>query len=158
RCIIRRVVDDAEVAQLPKSKDARWVSFGPGLLLADYGGPATGVLRVWDLAGPEPALLIEEIRDAQTWDFRPDGHLIAIMRRDGSLSSYELPSGKLLNLVLPRALREPTIRLHPSAPLVAVMSYWHGHVDVCNLNTGEIDELRPPWPDGRAASGAWTRD
>jgi eukaryotic-like serine/threonine-protein kinase len=159
RCIIRSIEDDAEVSRLPQSAKPRKIMFGPGQWLADIDDKGTGGLRVWDLAGSMPALKLEDRRAVATLDFRPDGRLLAILLADGSVTTYELTSGKRRNDLPSRSiLREPVIRLHPSLPYVVAASSVSNDAEIIQLETGATIDLKPLRPDGRQYLFRWNGD
>ena len=150
------------MTRLPKSKNGRNASFGPRHWLADHGvtGPEfTGSLRVWDLTGPVPVVLIEETKPVYAWDFRPDGRLVAVSHPDGSLTTYELPSGKRLKRLARHDITiYPWIRLHPTAPYVVVTSTESSTVEIRHLETGETIKIDPYLPQRGTYPGEWSLD
>ena len=158
RCIVRRVVDDAEVARLPQAESPRGIGFGPGRLLADMSGEGNRTLKVWDLAGPEPTLRIDEPRTVWLWDFRPDGRRLVLVYPDNALAIYDLPTG--LRRILPPAretLPQPELRQHPTAPYIAFSSYFAHAVQIRQIETGAILNVETPWPGGCYAC-EWSPD
>jgi eukaryotic-like serine/threonine-protein kinase len=158
-CIVRRIEDDSEVARLPVSVGKRRVTFGPGRWLADHDASGTGHWRLWDLAGPSPIARIEVGRPVLSWDHRPDGRLVTLAHADGSLATYDLPTGRPRGLLPPRPIpKEPLLRLHPTAPFLVVTSYFSRAFEIRHVETGETLTVEPPWPGGRTYPCDWSRD
>ncbi|ODU00888.1 MAG: hypothetical protein ABS79_02625 [Planctomycetes bacterium SCN 63-9] len=157
--IVRRVADDVEIIRLPDSPDQRRLAFGPGRWLADHHSPGTRHLTIWDIGGPTPIARIDVRRPVLSWDFRPDGRLVTLLHQDGSLATHDLRSGKLRVQLPPRTIpTEPILRKHPTAPFVAITSYFSKGFEIRQVETGETLSGEIPWPDGRTYPGDWSAD
>ncbi len=154
---VRRVADDAEVYRLP--------DFGPGNYGAEESRPhfspdgrflllARGRrLRVWDLTGPEPVVVIDEKADVGAFDVSPDNRQLAIGRPDGSIDLLDLLSGRQLKR-LGSCPRARDIEFHPGGRQLA-LSCATG-VQIRDLATGDlVADL--PQPEG-ALQLAWHPD
>jgi WD40 repeat protein len=74
--------------------------------------------RVWQVDGAEPRLILEE-KDVSTYDFTSDGRQFYLIRPDGNLRLFALPSGKpLASFKVPA--QPSASKPHPTRPLVAV--------------------------------------
>jgi Tfp pilus assembly protein PilF/WD40 repeat protein len=159
RCIVRRVADDVEVAQLPPAKRPRMIIFGADRWLADVDHLGARTVRIWDVAAPVPEVRVDDQRAMASLDFRPDGGLVAILHADGSLTTHELPSGKKRHDLPPRPIaQESAIRLHPSLPFVVLTSVFAKSASLISLDTGHAVGLELPWPDGGTIQGEWSDD
>ncbi|HEY1380829.1 MAG TPA: hypothetical protein VGF55_28770, partial [Gemmataceae bacterium] len=154
---VRRVADDTEVYRLP--------DFGPGNYGAEESRPhfspdgrflllARGRrLRVWDLAGPEPVVVIDEKADVGAFDVSPDNRQLAIGRPDGSIDLNDLSSGRTLVRLGPCPPARD-IEFHPGGRQLA-LSCASG-VQIRDIATGDlVTDL--PQPDG-ALQLAWHPD
>jgi serine/threonine protein kinase len=157
--VVRRVADDALVAQLSERPGPpRTAFFGPGRWLVEIDGG--GALRVRDIDGIEPASPIDEPGGVSWWDVRLDGSLLAVIRRDGSISAYELPGGRKAHALGPGRLAGQTmIRLHPWAPFALVTAYAQSApIEVRDLRTGASLTIPTPWEGFGAMVPDWTAD
>ncbi len=157
---IRRVADDAEICRLPgmgPGEAAAWFSpDGQFLGLNDFGYR----LKVWNLSGPEPVALVEEMSAPGGASVSPDSRRFAIGHADGSIRLYELPSGRQQKQ-LDGVSSHGRIAFHPEGRLLAV-SCATG-IKVYDVDTGRIfADLRQPaetnsfaWhPDGKTLAAA----
>jgi WD40 repeat protein/tRNA A-37 threonylcarbamoyl transferase component Bud32 len=155
-CIVRRVEDNALVAELPELGDSVQAGFGTGRFLA-VRGVSSGRFQLWDLSGNEPAKRFEE-RGVGGWHFRADGRWLALAHTDGSLSVYEVATARRLHRLAPGGFVTPSIRLHPSEPFIASFSYFERNVPVRNLRTGAVAaRVITPWGGGNG-DGDWSPD
>jgi WD40 repeat protein/Tfp pilus assembly protein PilF len=162
-CSVHRVADNVEIAHLSALGDPENVSFGPGHLLAVHGN--SGRWQLWDLAGAVPALRFDQRDPVNSWSFSPDGRLVVLGHRDGSLAVYTT-SGvckhRLAAKDIITRLNSPS--LHPSEPIVAVSSYLSPWVHIRDLRTGAVLVALKPWlpPRPRGANGSagctWSPD
>jgi serine/threonine protein kinase/WD40 repeat protein len=163
---IRRVADDTEIHRLP--------GFGPGNYGSEEARPHFSPdgrllllardqrLRVWDLAGPTPVVVIDEQADVGAFDVSPDSRQLAIGRPDGSIDLVEVSSGRHLRR-LGSCPRARDIAFHPGGRQLA-LSCATG-VQIRDLATGDLvtdlplsdGALQLAWhPNGKslAAGGA----
>ena len=91
---IHRATDDAEICRLqgmgPGEGWARFSPDGQHLALS----PAAGGFKVWNLAGPQPVVVMEKGSAAGGSWFSPDSRRLAIGYADSSIRLYELPAGR----------------------------------------------------------------
>jgi WD40 repeat protein len=156
-CSVRRVADDVEVAALPEVGEPVWVDFGPGRLIVLFGDSSKRV-QLWDVAGPEPVRRCE-VADCDRrwhWDFRARDWLMAVSHRDGSVDIYATDTGRLQDHLEARGIaRGARPRLHPTAPVVTVCSYYSPLLQVRELGTGAaLLSLKLPWEG--TADCAWS--
>jgi serine/threonine protein kinase/WD40 repeat protein/Tfp pilus assembly protein PilF len=150
-CSIRRVADDAEDYYLP----------GPGVatrpcLSRDGKFVAVGIIgiHVWHLDGRAPRRLLFEEK-ARIAEFTQDSKKIVLAYTDGTIRSFELPSGRQSSVLAadPLLTEEIGIALHPAEPVVAVWSYHAAAVQLRELRTGKVlASLRQP---ARPTGVAW---
>jgi serine/threonine protein kinase/WD40 repeat protein len=96
---VRRPADNQEVAHLDGAGYAVAIRFSPdGRALAVMDGyQRKSPLKVWNLAGGQPALVLHEPRaSAGAWDFRPDGSQLAVGLPDGLLRIFDLKTGRVV--------------------------------------------------------------
>lgn len=154
---VRRVMGDVEFSRLEPaptgphngvpylSRDGRY------LVVWHYFQDATHIWRIDDQR-LEPILSVEDASDIA---FDASGEQVAIGHVDGSISRYELSSGRLLGSLKPLAItREIVIAVHPQDPLVAVTSYFANLVAVRDLRSGAAFKLITL--PGRGGSVAWS--
>ena len=157
RCTVRRVADEAVVFRLPDLLGPRQAIFGSRRWLTDRDG--TGAFRVWDLSGDRPVERLRLPEGVLSWDFRPDGTRLVVAHLDGSLNVYELPGGRRLKSWALGAFRtEPRLRIHPTEPYVVVSDYFVRHFELRHLETGQAQEIRPPWDDAGCYDCDWSAD
>jgi WD40 repeat protein len=156
-CSVRRIADDVELAQLPELGEPALAAFGPGLLLVLYG-ESTHRLQLWDLAGPEPILRLNQRRPHHDWNFRADGRLIALGNPDGSFEVLATDTGKLRHHLDARGITQNANPcLHPTEPVAAICSYESRLLQIRDLGTGAVHcTLALPWRG--SAGGAWSPD
>jgi serine/threonine protein kinase/WD40 repeat protein len=156
-CSVLRVADDTVVARLPALEEQTNAVFGPGRLLGLHG-LASGRWQLWDLAGAEP---IRRLRTEGVYyfDFRPDGKLIALGHRDGSVSVYATDTAVCrYRLALKGITKNPDIRLHPTQPVVACSSYHTRTLQLLDLTSGAFLVSLTPWTAGGSGGCAWSPD
>jgi serine/threonine protein kinase/WD40 repeat protein len=146
---IRRVAGDREVQFLRgPPMAAHHLKFSPEgrFLAAFYNNSRAGA--VWDWR--RRRLVLEEASD----DFSPDGSRLAVVRRDGWLSLFELPSGGLVKRLLigPPSQGEYRHWFHPDGKLLAVVTSEPPLLRIVDLDTGKVIRTQP-WP--RAEPVAW---
>jgi serine/threonine protein kinase len=159
-CTIRSLQDNAEVARLPALGEKALVEWGVGRVLVRYGHTSRR-LQLWDMAGPQPVLRLEE-RGVYRWSFRLDGRRLALARTNGSLRIYDVGRCTRKYDLAPRKfVANSDVQLHPTAPFVAIASYFHKEIRVLDLRTGAVvDTFKPRWPrtvaaPGRRTAGPW---
>ncbi|HLJ96543.1 MAG TPA: WD40 repeat domain-containing serine/threonine protein kinase, partial [Gemmataceae bacterium] len=138
-CSIRHVAGDQEVALLPGwgKRTTPYLS-RDGQFVAVIG--SDGRFQAWQIVGSQPERLLEETAHAVfAADFRSDSRWLAVAHLDGVISVYELPTGRQLWQLQPSDLhRGIGVALHPTEPLIAVVSYFDHGVQVRDLRTGNI--------------------
>jgi serine/threonine protein kinase/WD40 repeat protein len=157
-CSVLRIADDTVVARLPPLEEQTNAVFGPGRLLGLHG-PSSGRWQLWDLAAAEPIRRLET--DGVYYsDFRPDGRLIALSHRNGSVSVYATDTGDLRHRLGAEGItREITARLHPTEPVVACCSYFFKILQIRDLESGAVVvSLTLPWTAGGSGGCAWSPD
>jgi WD40 repeat protein len=91
---VRRLADDGEICHCPSGIGDCWPALSPdGRFLLVFEGPRC---RVWELSAPKPRLILREEKTYTSGAFSPDSRLFALAQTDGSISLYELPSGRPL--------------------------------------------------------------
>jgi serine/threonine protein kinase/WD40 repeat protein len=155
---IRRVADDTEVAHLPEMGERAAAGFGCGRILL-VRGESSHVLRLWDLGDANPVLRLEERQPpGWGWSFRADGRLVALCYADGAIRVYDVAEGTRIHDLKPeRIVRGLAASLHPSAPFVAVSSYFFRELQVRDLRTGAVVAAVSPFPGG-ICRAAWSPD
>jgi serine/threonine protein kinase/WD40 repeat protein/tetratricopeptide (TPR) repeat protein len=156
---VRRVAGDDEIYRLPGmgSGPATCHFRDDGQFLAVWKwrneqGEDLGRLQVWKLTGPEPRLVLEEPRGVfDAIGFLPDGQELVVGHIDGSLSRYDLASGKRaerLRLSLPPLV----LAVHPREMKLAIACLTS--VQIFDLEAGKaVAEFR--YPEVRHACVAW---
>jgi serine/threonine protein kinase/WD40 repeat protein len=163
-CSIRRVADDFEVAELPEAGEPATAVFGPGRLLVLLG-ESSGRCQLWDLAGPEPVVRVDERRMGKgatdDWDVSPDGRQLVLRHPDGSVGVYATDTGACTHRLPPDRVAGwlNIIRFHPTQSIVATCSSGSRQAQVRDLMSGAVlGSLTLPWsgcgicawsPDGR---------
>jgi WD40 repeat protein len=157
-CSIRQVAGDREILALPGwgvptnpwlSRDGRHVA----VLGSD------GRLQLWSLPGAQARLLLDEANDpVQSVDFRADSRWVALGHRSGAVSVYDLASDRPLHRLEPdeKLRRKCSVALHPTEPLIAVVSYFDDGAQVRDLCTDKV-LARMERPLG-FVSAAWSPD
>jgi tRNA A-37 threonylcarbamoyl transferase component Bud32 len=144
-CTIRRLDDDRELYFLPSPVTDDAERLGPWAFpTLSRNGRFLAVSQnyrrvdLWELGGPSPRFIRTD-HNIVSVDFRPDGRDVAYSDRSGTISRYELPSGRSLGSLQPAGLtRDPVISLHPTEPLVAAASYFAKIVQVRKLENGAV--------------------
>jgi eukaryotic-like serine/threonine-protein kinase len=127
-----RVAGDEEIYRLPGMgpgkatchflDDGRFLAVWMG---RNDQGEDLGRLLVWQLTGPEPRLVLEEPRGAcNAVGFLPHSEELVIGHEDGSLSRYDLASGKR-SARLRLGLRPLVLAVHPSEKKLAIACRTH---------------------------------
>ena len=79
------------------------------------------VFAVYDLEHGGTVLSLPEGVHSGAFDFHPDGHTIAVGRRDGTIARYELATGREMGRMRPGTVPQ-AIRFDPSGRRIAVAS------------------------------------
>ena len=149
------MADDAERCRLPPIGRAvqrsplprRPVSSSNTSPTAPYRG------RLWDLSVDPPGIRFEEsdVGVNVAHRFRADGRLLAPdAPRRGRSALYDPATGTgCTTCSRLEVVKDAWVDLHPTAPFVAVSSYFHHDVLVRDLRTGElVARVDTPWPGG----------
>jgi serine/threonine protein kinase/tetratricopeptide (TPR) repeat protein/WD40 repeat protein len=157
-CSIRRVADDAEIHRLKGLGAPAWVQLSRDAKFAAVTHATTPwEMRLWQLDGVTPRLLLSEKPASGAVDFHPNGRQVALPYADGAIGLFELPSGRPLGRLAPDIpTREVNIALHPTEPVVAVSSYFGPVVQLRDLRTGLVVASLPP--PARPTGVAWSPD
>lgn len=145
---VRRVSDDAELWNLSGlGPNEAWPIFSPdGEFLVVWNG----AFKLWNLSGQEPVLVGEG--QGHSAAFRPNSREVALLRPEGLVTLFELPSGKQLQQF--RIAAPPSrVAYHPRLPQLAVSA--STGVRVLDIDTGnELGYL----PQGGASDLDWHPD
>ena len=142
-----------EICRLPgMGPGEAWTRFSPdGQFLALVARDRR--FKVWNLAGPEPVVVVDEVSAPGGAAFSPDSRRLAIGHADGSIRLYELPSGRQLKQ-LEGVPSHGRLAFHPKGRQLAV-SCATG-IQVYDLETGRtLADLRQP---AQTISFAWHPD
>jgi serine/threonine protein kinase/WD40 repeat protein/tetratricopeptide (TPR) repeat protein len=90
---VRAVSDDAELWHVSSGFGDCWPYLSPDGRFLHVR--ANSRCKVWELAGPEPRLILQEDKTHSVGALSPDSRQFALVRLDGSISLYDLPSGTL---------------------------------------------------------------
>jgi serine/threonine protein kinase/WD40 repeat protein len=142
---VRRVADDAELCHLPPGAGG-WPLLSPDgrfLMMNSYSAAS----KVWDLAGHDPRpVLGGETHVAGA--FRPDSRQVALAQADGSISLFDLPSGRPRRRLGPGPVPD-VLAFHPTGRQLALGC--KNLTQVRDLETGKVcAEFRHPaqsWPE-----------
>jgi serine/threonine protein kinase/WD40 repeat protein len=160
-CSVRRVADDTELHHLPGHGAPAAPHLSPDgkfLVVFQFSeGPASKFLmEFWDLR-TTPARKVQSVHRALSCVFHPTLPQAALAYTDGSISLFELPSGRLLNRLPPDTLTYLVrLALHPTDPVVAVSSYTARVVQIRDLWTGQVLAALPL--DSNSDGLAWSPD
>jgi WD40 repeat protein len=151
-------VDDGTVTHRLHVGPGSTCRFSPDGRLLRVEGP--GRIRVWTLAGQEPALAAP-VLEGVCADFSPDSRQLAVGHADGSLGLYDLARGRELRR-LAAGTRPLRLRFDPGGRRLAVAG--PDRTQVRDLETGKLlwEHAQPwdnlPWvewhPDGRVVATA----
>jgi serine/threonine protein kinase/WD40 repeat protein len=155
---IHRVADNEEIYHFSGAAGATGLYLSPNGQFLFVGSE---VWKLWKLAGPEPSVILDELRP-KAHDFSPDSRQLAVARNDGGLEIYDLASG--LRVRERQFGAEPRhLAFHPTEQRLAIA--FEDRVEVRDLDTGNMLARFPlepnatPWaswrPDGKvlAADG-----
>ena len=120
--------------------DAVLLQFSPdGQYLAAKHDAGRVVFAVYDLARGESVLSVPEGVYAGAFDFHPDGRTIAAGSRDGTITVYELATGREVGRMRPGTVPQ-AIRFDASGHRIAVASPSSDHaVQVRRVDDGAIE-------------------
>ncbi|HLJ94567.1 MAG TPA: protein kinase, partial [Gemmataceae bacterium] len=162
RCTIRRILDNREVYHLVGPARPPGTHDAPLPVFSDDGRFITilyelGPAQVWRLEGAEPELMLTE---KEVWRayYLPYTQQIAFSHSDGAISIYSLVTGREIQRWPPdlssnAPRRQMTLAFHPTAPLMAVGSYFAPEVQIRQLdNGGVVRKLDMP---SRCSDVAW---
>jgi serine/threonine protein kinase/WD40 repeat protein len=164
-CLVCRVADDAVVARLPELGEPAHAIFATGRILG-LRGSKSGRFQLWDLSGPKPASPFPEKQGITQWRFHPNGRLVALAHADDRggpdfVDVYDVATGARLHSLQVKGLRVDTLAdlsFNPTAPFLAVTSYFSNVVSVYDLRTGAAVASAPgPGPMGNGAAD-WSPD
>jgi serine/threonine protein kinase/WD40 repeat protein len=146
---IRRVTDDEQITQIPSQGTRVGLRFSAdGQFLAVLGTfQPTVPLKVWQLGGPEPRVVVDEPDNAGwAFDFAPDSRQIVLgCRGDSGIRIYDLPSGKRSQLNAAPFGQLDGVKLHPKDPVLAIARNTGKSVQLLHLQTGKtLAELPHP--------------
>jgi WD40 repeat protein/Flp pilus assembly protein TadD len=157
---VRRVADDAEVCRFPSGIGDCWPDLSPdGRFLLVREAPRC---KVWELAGLEPRLILGDEETFASGTFSADSRQLALAHPDGSISLYDLPSGRPVRRLGPGPVPN-ALAFHPNGRQLALPC--RDRVQVRDLETGkvcaEFASLAEPnyvhvaWhPDGKTLAAA----
>jgi WD40 repeat protein/Tfp pilus assembly protein PilF len=139
-CTVCRVGGNIPIAFLPHpdsgkpeafpvlSRDGRFVAVRQ----------ASGLTHVWQLDGAGVTRVLEQEKVGHL-EFHPNRPQVVFCHEDGRVNLWELPAGQLVASLRPdRLVRRPYAALHPTEPLVAIVSYPSKTVMVRDLRSGEV--------------------
>jgi serine/threonine protein kinase/WD40 repeat protein len=148
---VRRVADDEEICHLPPGTEAG-LDLSPDGRFLWVSRDTRG--KLWDVTGPKPRVIVDPdpiIAHA----FSPDSRQFALGNPDGSISLYDLPSGRPLRRLNPGPVSD-SLAFHPNGRQLAIAS--QGLIQVRDRDSGKVcAEFRHPtellhltWgPDGK---------
>ena len=151
---VRRLDTDVESAQLDGFPDAVWLRFSPdGRFLMCAEGQQ---VRVWDLAGSPPGLVVDEKSGALHHAFDRDSRRLILTRIDGSIQVYDLLSPHQAPQPLAKfgdgPVSQPTFDPHGDKLAVVASDYRTVHI----LDARSGKPLSAPWrPKAPIFSLAW---
>jgi serine/threonine protein kinase/WD40 repeat protein len=140
KVVVRRVVDDARLCQLPGAgivSDRDGLLFSPDgrFLHQTYAGARGPHSRIWNLDGQEPQVVLED--DFGGASFEPGGRQAAAAFHDGSIRVFDLDAGREVRR-LPSGFPNQSfgLRWNPTKPQLAVwdLRRWR----VVDLVTGDV--------------------
>jgi WD40 repeat protein len=158
-CSIRRVAADQEILRLPGgSKPARPYLSRDGRFVAVIA--EDGRCQVWKVDSSPPQEPFKVSGDPVfSVDFRADNRWLALGHRDGAISVFDLATGRRLFRLKPSRIRlEVGLALHPTEPMIAVLSYFDHRLQLRDLRTGDVQaQVNRSWgfvhatwsPDGQ---------
>jgi WD40 repeat protein len=128
---VRRVADDSEICRLPPGT-GDWVYLSPDgrFLWTGYGSRK----KLWEVTGPEPREILGHEQHT-THAFSPDCRQLALAHPDGSISLYELPSGRPLRRLGPGPTPN-ALAFHPNGRQLALSG--QGRIQVRDVETGKV--------------------
>jgi len=141
-CSIRQVAGDQEIVLLPGwGKPTTPVLSRDGRFVAVVGRDSR--CQVWKVDNSQPEELFKGSGDSVFGvDFRADSHWFALGQQDGTISVFELATGRQLYRLNPSKIgRQGGVALHPTEPMIAVFSYFDGCVQLRDLRTGEVQAV-----------------
>jgi serine/threonine protein kinase/WD40 repeat protein len=161
---IRRVADHREVLRLPGPGYPAWVPrFSPDgrYLAAAYHSsdrPEPKRLLVWHLERGRPVVDLAFGESSGHGDFSPDSSRLAVGRREGSISIFELESGREV-MKLGQGPMPSAIAWHPDGTKLAAADGPIRGIRVYDSATGRrlFDLQHEPYA-GRDVSLAWSPD
>jgi WD40 repeat protein len=159
---IRRVADDVEIArwssgvEAPEGAPACPRFSRDGQFLAIWNWNHSVPLKVWNLAGQKPVVIVDEpAKSYRAFDFSPDSRQIAIGHSDNHISLYDLASPQ-----------RPPLQLGVGAPISNLLAFHpkNRQLAVCcreviqihDLATGEVVAKLPDM--ARSVDMAWHPD
>jgi WD40 repeat protein/serine/threonine protein kinase/Flp pilus assembly protein TadD len=154
---VRRVADDAEICHFPSGIGGCFTFLSPDGRFLWAGNAPRG--KVWDVAGHEPRAILHP-GPVVSHAFSPDSRRVALGHPDGSISLYDLPSGRPLRRLDPGPVVNG-LAFHPNGRQLALTG--HGLIQVRDVETGKVfAEFRHPtgfwnvaWhPDGKTLAAA----
>ncbi|HEV8063167.1 MAG TPA: WD40 repeat domain-containing serine/threonine protein kinase, partial [Gemmataceae bacterium] len=153
---VRRVGDGSEICRLPASASQNnYPLFSPDGLWLAVLHPNQGRAQVWNLAGKEPAIILDEAWRPLGSCFSPDSRQIVLQHTDLSIGVFDLATAKRVQRLAPVGVAE-RITFNPQGGQLALAI--QGAVQVRNLETGNVLWQQPlhgsiPWlewhPDGK---------
>jgi WD40 repeat protein/Flp pilus assembly protein TadD len=160
-CSVRRVAGGQETERLPAPAEEAGKGAWPALsrdgrfVAVRY---ASGRLQVWKREPAGPRLWLE-VADCFMLDFRPDSRRLLVSHMRGASSLYDLttpdpPSTPVRLAAVAGMRREVNPALHPTEPLVALVSYFASEVQICDLRDGKVIASLP-MPGGDCHAVAW---
>jgi WD40 repeat protein/tetratricopeptide (TPR) repeat protein len=104
--------------------------FSPDGRLLAASGRDTAPLQVWDLTGPKSLLKTAEAQGGfgPSLHFSPDSRTLAFLRRDQSISLYDVRAGREIKRLPPPGQRISCLRFHPDGRRIGVASGSQVHV------------------------------
>jgi eukaryotic-like serine/threonine-protein kinase len=119
---IHRTGDEIEIVAFPGTGPGiGWPLLSPNGKFLALQRDGEIHLKIWNLAGPEPVVLMEGASATGGIAFSPDSTHLATGQPDGSISLYDLPSGRQAK-TLNGIPRPRSLAFHPEGRQLAVRS------------------------------------
>ena len=147
------------IRRLPPANHAAGAFFSPDRRCIVRYGSGRGPVEVWNTETAGARLILQGDHALGAHHFRPDGRVLALALKDGTIVVWDLLKGtEIRRFASPGVHQGMFVALHPTEPLFACGSNVSTRMWLHDYVTGQmVQAIDTPWVEG-SSSLAWHPD